>query len=79
MSKYDPLYKWLSERTANRIPTTFRQIASVLGFDLPKSSTTHPQWWPNNPGHSQATAWLNAGFRTENVDLVTETVVFVRS
>jgi hypothetical protein len=79
MSKYDPLFNWLKEQSANRIPATFGQIASILGFDLPKSSTTLPQWWANHLGHTQATAWLDAGFRTENVDLVAETLVFVRS
>jgi len=79
MSKYDPLFEWLAEQTTNRIPVTFGQIASVLGFDLPKSSTTHPQWWANHPGQPQARAWLTAGFRTEDVDVAAETVVFVRS
>jgi hypothetical protein len=78
VSKYDPLFKWLTEQAAGQIPTTFGQVASVLGFDLPKSSTSHPQWWANHPGQPQARAWLTAGFRTEDVDVAAETVVFVR-
>lgn len=78
MSKYHPLFVWLNRQTANRIVTAFLQVETVLKFDLPDSARTYRQWWDNDPCRVQAKAWLNAGFRTENVNLQAATVNFVR-
>jgi len=80
MSIYDPLFEWLQRQNNNRIATTFAQIETVLHFDLPDTARRRPQWWENNPNHhSHARAWLDAGFHTEEVDLIRETLAFVRS
>jgi hypothetical protein len=83
MSIYDPLYKLLSLKSAGGIgtvPATFKQIESVLGFALPDTARSNPQWWGNETGdsrHAQCRAWLNAGFETRNLSLSKEYVEFV--
>src|SRR5690606_13251972 len=56
------------------------EIEKLLGHPLPASAYTHPAWWSNTGGsHVQAQAWLDRGFRTEQVDLAGEKLVFVRA
>jgi hypothetical protein len=80
MSKYEPLPQFLaSERAANK-RMSFAEIERILGFKLPKSAYSHEAWWSNNAtGHSHARTWLEAGWRTEDVDLAERKVTFQRS
>jgi hypothetical protein len=56
----------------------FSDIEELLGFPLPRSARRHAAWWSNSGGaHVQSLAWMNAGYRTEDVDLEQETVRFV--
>jgi hypothetical protein len=81
MNKYDPVNKWLNAKSAGNISsfsTTFKQIETILGFALPSSARTAPQWWENDGAHSQCVAWINAGFETRNLNLAGESVEFVK-
>ena len=49
----------------------------MLGADLPASARKHSAW--ANGGHSQARAWLDAGFETCELDFSRRTVVFRRT
>ena len=80
MSKYDPLTKWLSAKAANGVnpvSSTFRQVEGILGFKLKPSARIHRQFWENNGKHPICKAWMSAGFKTDNVDLIKETLDFV--
>ncbi|GHT97049.1 hypothetical protein FACS1894142_0580 [Spirochaetia bacterium] len=70
MSKYDLLKTFLQDIRGTSVTLTFHQIESILGSDLPLSASTHRQWWANG-GHSQADAWLGAGWEVDGVDLGT--------
>jgi hypothetical protein len=77
--KYDPLRIHLLQQTQGRVPMTFRQVESVIGRALPASARRHRPWWANDAtGHAHARAWLEAGYRTEHVDMQGEKLVFVR-
>lgn len=79
MSKYVPLNEHLYSMAAESVLLTFSQIEEILGTPLPQSARKHAAWWANNPtGHSHCRAWFDAGWRSSNVDLVSETVEFVR-
>jgi hypothetical protein len=59
---------------------SFGEIEKVLGFKLPKSAYEYEAWWSNNPtGHSHCRAWVEAGWRTEAVDLPGRKITFRRS
>jgi YD repeat-containing protein len=78
--KYYPLRLHLLRQTQGRVPMTFQQVESVIGGPLPASARRHRPWWANDAtGHAHAQAWLEAGYRTEQVDMDGEKLVFVRT
>lgn len=85
--KYAPLHNFLLQRFLlhpNQVEwkTTFRELEGILGFALPKSARIHRPWWANHQGigggHSHALAWEMAGWRTAEVDLANESLIFRR-
>ena len=80
MSKYEALPQFLGRVAGSIHRLSFRQLERILGFKLPTSAYEHEAWWSNNAtGHSHARAWLEAGWRTEAVDLAARQVTFRRS
>jgi len=78
-SKYHPLTQHLRAQRAGRVPMSFAEIERVLGTKLPPSAISHRAWWSNNPTNNVMTkAWLEAGFRSEQVDLEGRRLVFKR-
>jgi hypothetical protein len=78
MAKYDPLNAFLKLQQREVVPMTFDEIEQVLGSKLPPSRLNRA-WWSNNPDNSVMTkAWLDAGFKTESVDIAAEKLVFRR-
>ena len=56
-SKYQRLYTHLCSLTAKEWKTSFSEIESIMGFELPPSARLHRPWWANQSGgngHSQA-------------------------
>ncbi len=75
--KYRRLYNHLQSRPRREWQTTFQEIESILGFELPPSARLHRPWWSNQRngnGHSQALAWNAAGWDTANVNLQSESL-----
>ena len=78
-SKYHPLTQHLRAQRAGRVPMSFAEIERVLGTKLPPSAISHRAWWSNNPTNNVMTkAWLEAGFRSEQVDIEGRKLVFKR-
>lgn len=79
MGKYQPLSQFLRAQATDEVPMTFEQIERVIGEKLPRSAIRHRAWWSNNPSNSVITwAWLEAGFRSEQVDMEGRKLVFRR-
>jgi hypothetical protein len=79
MSKYQPLTEFLKRKPSETVRLSFGEIARLIGQPLPDSAYQHREWWSNNPsGHSHARAWVNAGWRSEQVDMEGRTLVFRR-
>lgn len=58
---------------------SFAEVAAAAKVKLPASAFRYPQWWQNDAAHHvQAKAWIEAGYKTANVDLDAESVEFVR-
>jgi hypothetical protein len=78
MSKYDALGTFLKGQKAAHVPMTFREIERVTGAKLPNSKQ-YAAWWSNNTFNNVMTKiWLEAGFRTEQIDIKAERLVFRR-
>ncbi|MCY4214536.1 MAG: hypothetical protein OXF68_13040 [Gammaproteobacteria bacterium] len=62
-----------------KIPMTFKELEAIIGSSLPDSARRHRPWWSNNPSNSSITPfWLAAGYKTAEVDIGNEQLVFVR-
>jgi hypothetical protein len=77
-AKYEALGKHLKAQTADEVHLAFLEIESILGFSLPASARQHTPWWGNHASHSQAAAWLAAGWVVARVSLHSERVTFQR-
>jgi hypothetical protein len=78
MSKYTPLGDYLRKQRMTRVPMTFAEIERLIGAKLPNSQR-YPAWWSNNPFNNVMTqVWLDAGFKTEEVDVESRKLVFRR-
>lgn len=78
MGKYAPIAEFLVDQMADRVRMDFETVERLLGAPLPKSADEHQAWWANDVSHSQAKAWLDAGWQTEKLNLPGRTVEFVR-
>ena len=79
--KYQRLYEYLCGLVAQEWKTSFREIESIIGFELPASARLYRPWWANqngSGGHSQALAWRAAGWETAQVDMDAETLFLRR-
>lgn len=78
MGKYAPIADFLVDQSADRVRLDFEALEKLLGAPLPRSADEYQAWWANDASHSQAKAWLDAGWQTENLNLAGRTVEFVR-
>lgn len=77
MDKYASLRRYLEAERADVVTLTFSQVEEILGF-LPESAWKYQAWWANDKTHSEAQAWLAAGWKTEAVSMTGERVTFRR-
>ncbi|HEY1612391.1 MAG TPA: hypothetical protein VGF97_01705 [Rhizomicrobium sp.] len=77
--KYEGLGHFLKKQAMLEVPMSFAEIERVVGVKLPPSAYRHRPWWSNNASNSVMTqVWLDAGFRTERVDMGGRKLVFRR-
>lgn len=79
MGKYSPLSDFLGRQGREAVRLDFDEFEKIVGAPLPASALNHQAWWANDPGHSQARAWITAGWKTQNLSLTGRTVTFVRA
>lgn len=78
MSKYENLGEFLRSQKNAAVPMTFAEVERVIGHKLPRSAR-YPAWWSNNPSNNVMTKiWLEAGFKTEQIDIEGRKLVFRR-
>ena len=77
MGVYEPITRYLRRTPGKSVRLSFKQVEKVIGRALPKSAYRYREWWANNPtGHSHARSWMEAGWRTEKVDLEKKELFF---
>lgn len=69
MGKYQPLEKYLKKSGKAIITLSGTEIESIISDMLPESEKDWQAWWANDRTHSQAAAWLSAGYKTSGVKL----------
>jgi hypothetical protein len=78
MGLYDSLNHYLSESGQEIVQMPFSEIEKLLGRVLPQSAYTYNAWWANG-GHSQASAWLDAGYKVSSIDFPSMAVTFIKN
>jgi hypothetical protein len=80
MGKYQPLKEFLAKRSWAEVPMSFDEIEAVIGAPLPPKAQKHRAWWSNSASNNVMTrAWLDAGYRSERVDMTSRRLVFRRA
>ena len=78
MSKYDRLGAYLRDQGQETVSMSFCDIERIVGHKLPKSQK-HQAWWSNSTSNNVMTqVWLDAGYRSEQVDVARGKLVFHR-
>lgn len=78
--KYESLKVFLKSRREARVRMSFADVAKAARTPLPRSAYRYAAWWANDStSHVQARAWLEAGFKTAEIDMEAQRVEFVRS
>jgi hypothetical protein len=78
MSKYGGLGDYLKRQRGDLVPMTFAEIEKVTHSKLP-ASARYRAWWSNNDFNSVLTkVWIEAGFKSEQVDMKGRKLVFRR-
>jgi DNA-binding XRE family transcriptional regulator len=76
-SKYQPLLEFLRGSNQREVILTFAEIEALMNNPLPDSAKSKRAWWSNrSKGALQASAWMEAGYRVEDVDLDGQRVTF---
>ncbi|MCC5634999.1 helix-turn-helix domain-containing protein [Nostoc sp. CHAB 5844] len=76
-SKYQPLLEFLRGSDRNEVTLSFTEIETLINDVLPESARNKQAWWSNRKqGSSQASAWIEAGYRVEDVDFERQQVIF---
>lgn len=79
-SRYAPLHEHLKNvpKDTKTYELSFDEIATIMGDKLPQSAYDHRAWWANTESHSQALAWISAGWKVDKVDLENQLIHLVR-
>ena len=76
--KFTGLTGYLEKCGKDEIKMSFSDIEKILGFRLKDSAYVHEPYWSNTKSHSIAYGWLNAGYRSQHVDMAEQTIEFVK-
>ena len=80
-NEYKKLYTHLCGLQVKEWETTFGEIESIIGFRLPEWARRDRGWWANKRpvnGLLITPLWIEAGWKTAEVDMGSETLVFVK-
>ena len=78
VQKYYNLEKFLNTLPKNQkeITITFEEIEMLIDDKLPSSARKYTAWWANAQTHNHAKYWLDAGWKTKNVNIDNQEVTF---
>lgn len=67
-----------TKRNLSQITLTFEELEKILGKKLPESAFVYDAYWRNDKTHSQARAWMNAGWKTIKPNPYERKITFIR-
>lgn len=76
-TKYQPLLEFLRDNNQDEVRLSFAEIEALIDSNLPDSARSQRAWWSNRrKGALQAEAWMEVGYRVEDVDFEQQQVTF---
>lgn len=80
-TKYGALTRYLKFRAAftDIVKLSFAEIDGIIGDNLPMSAYRNEEWWSGSPQKSQSKAWLDAGWKTREVNIKEGYVIFQKT
>ena len=75
-TKYWPLTSYLKYCNQDELTLTFEEIEEILGFKLSPCKRNHLANWSNTKTIRLPLSWLDAGYKTHDVDMENEIVHF---
>ena len=81
IGKYEKFKRYLKYRAAftNVVKLSFAKMDGIIGDNLPMSAFRKEKWWSNSPSSVHAKAWLDAGWKMQDVNLDEGYVVFQKA
>ncbi|EOR24345.1 hypothetical protein A499_08362 [Niallia nealsonii AAU1] len=67
-----------TKKGVSQITLTFEELEKILRNKLPESALVYDAYWRNDKTHSQARAWMKAGWKTINPNPQEKKITFVR-
>jgi len=79
-TKYSSLSRYLLRRAlfTDRVILAFAEIEGIISDNLPLGAVREAEWWTNTRGSAQGRAWIDVGWKVQNVDLNNRTVTFIK-
>ena len=79
VNKFDLLKNYLRWRASftNRVKLSFAKVEGIISDNLPFAAIRDENWWTNTSS-AHAKAWLNAGWKVEDISLKDRSVTFAR-
>jgi len=79
-TKYSSLSRYLLRRArfTDHVVLPIAEIEGIIGDNLPLGAIRDVEWWANARGSAQGRAWIDVGWRVQEVDLNQRTVTFQR-
>jgi len=79
-TKYSPLSRYLLRRGmfTDHVVLPFAEIEAIIGDNLPLGAVREASWWTNTRGSAQGRAWMDVGWKVQDVDLDHKTVTFIK-
>jgi len=79
-TKYSPLSRHLARRArfTRRVTLSFAEIEGIIGDNLPFGALRNREWWTNTRSSAQGQAWMNVGWRVQDVNVNGRNVTFTR-
>lgn len=74
--KYVGLTRYLEGCGIDELTLSFDQIENLIGDTLPQSAYDHRAFWSNTKTHSVAFGWMDAEYKTTNVDFSNKLITF---
>lgn len=74
--KYEPLKTYLMNCNNDTVELSYKEMEEIIDGFLPGSASNYMEWWENGD-HTQAKAWIGAGWKVTKIKLG-ESIVFTR-